>query len=133
VLKAPELWRGGLKAKANFGSAAQLLTEVDDLAILLLAGGDISQDEPVAQYDGSGQSDKATVSTKHDSTRRVYEWSFVARLASHDHRQLRKHSLVSTRTCAYARRGQTVRILLSKPNSVWLDIFFPAQVGEAFR
>lgn len=93
MLKAPELWRGGFEAKANFGSAALLLAYVDDSAILLLAGGDILQDEPVAKSHECGQSNKATVSTKHDSTRGIYEWSFVGQLALHDHRQLRMHSL----------------------------------------
>ena len=73
MLKAPEPWRGGFEAKANFGSAALLLTYVDDPAILLLAGGDISQDEPVGQSDGCGQGNKAAVSTKNDSTRGIYE------------------------------------------------------------
>jgi len=52
VIKAPELWGGGFEAKANFGSAALLLTQVDDLAVLLLAGTDISHDDPFAQSDG---------------------------------------------------------------------------------
>jgi hypothetical protein len=93
VLKAPELWGGGLEAKANFGSAAMLLAKVNDSTILLFAGGDISQDEPFAQSDGCGQSKETTVSTKHDSTRGIYEWSFVDQLALHDHWQLRTHSL----------------------------------------
>jgi hypothetical protein len=48
VLEAPELWCGGFEAKANFRSAALLLTYADDSAILLLAIGDISQNESFA-------------------------------------------------------------------------------------
>jgi len=33
------------------------------------------------------------MSTKYDCTRRIREWCFVGRLALHDHRQLRAHSL----------------------------------------
>ena len=93
MLNAPEQRRGGFEAKANLGSAALLLAKVDDSAILLLASGDISQHEPFAQSDGYGQSNKTTVSAKHDSTRGIYEWSFVGQLAFHDHGQLRTHSL----------------------------------------
>jgi hypothetical protein len=50
VLKVPEQRRGRLEAKANLGSAALPLTKVDDSAILLLASGDISQEEPFAQF-----------------------------------------------------------------------------------
>ena len=91
--ETPELWGGGFEAKANFRPTALLLTYVDDSAILLLAVGDISQDEPVAQSDGCGQSNETTVSTKHDSARGIYEWSFVGQRALRDHRQLRRHSL----------------------------------------
>jgi hypothetical protein len=41
VLKAPELWGGGFEAKANFSSAAMLLTKVHDSAVLFPAVGDI--------------------------------------------------------------------------------------------
>ena len=52
MLKAPELWGGSSEAKANFGSAALFLTQVNDLAVLLLTVGNISQDNPFVQYDG---------------------------------------------------------------------------------
>jgi len=42
VRETPELWGGGFEAKANFGSAALLFTEIHDSAVLLLAVGDIS-------------------------------------------------------------------------------------------
>jgi hypothetical protein len=93
VLKAPKLWGGGFETKANFGSATLFLTKVDDSTILLLAVGGISQDQPFAQSDGRRQSNETTVSTEHDGTRRICERSFVGRLALHDHRQLRTHSL----------------------------------------
>jgi hypothetical protein len=93
VLETPELWGGGFEAKANFGPTALLLTYVDDSAILLLAVGSISQDEPVAQTDGCRQGNETTVSTKHDSARGIYKWSFVGQRALRDHRQLRRHSL----------------------------------------
>jgi hypothetical protein len=93
VINAPELWRGGFEAKANFSSAALLLAQEDDPAILLFASSHISQNDPVAQYDGLRQSSKTTVSTKHNSTRGICEWSIVGRLALHDHRQLRKDAL----------------------------------------
>ena len=51
--------------------------------------GDISQDEPLAQSDRCGQSNEATVSTKYDGARRVFEWGFVGQLALNDHWQLR--------------------------------------------
>jgi hypothetical protein len=93
VLETPELWGGGFEAKANFGPTALLLTQVDDSAILLLAVGSISQDEPVPQTDRCRQGNKTTVSTKHDSARGIYEWSFVGQRALRDHRQLCRHSL----------------------------------------
>ena len=52
MFKAPELRGGGFEAKAKFGSAALLLTQVHDSAILLPAVGNISQDDPFAQSDG---------------------------------------------------------------------------------
>jgi len=93
LLKTPELWGGGFEAKADFDSVALLFTEVHDSAVLLLAVGDISQDKAFAQSDGCGQRNETAVSTKHNSTRGICEWSFVGRLALHDHRQLRRHSL----------------------------------------
>jgi len=93
VFKAPEFRGGGFEAKANFGSAALLLTKVHDSAILLLAVGDISQDDPFAQSDGCGQSNETAMSTKYDSTRGVYEWNLAGQLTLRDHWQLRTHSL----------------------------------------
>ncbi len=53
MIEAPELWGGGFEAKANFGSATMLLTQVYDSAFLFLTVGDIPQDKPCAQSDGS--------------------------------------------------------------------------------
>ncbi len=93
MLEPPELRGSNLEAKANFGPAALSFTQVNDPALLLLASGHISQDEPLAQSDRNGQSNEATVSTEHDSARGIYEWAFVGQLALYDHRQLGKHSL----------------------------------------
>jgi hypothetical protein len=41
VFEAPELWGSGFEAKANFCSAAMLLTYVHNSAVLFLAVGDI--------------------------------------------------------------------------------------------
>ena len=95
VIKAPELWGGAFEAKANFGSAALLLTEVDDLAVLLLAVGDISRDDPFAQSDGRRQSSETTVTTEHNCACRISECAFVGGLALYDHRQLRHPLAVS--------------------------------------
>ena len=73
MLKAPELWGGSSEAKANFGSAALFLTQVNDLAVLLLTVGNISQDNPFVQSDGLRQSEKTTMSTKYDSARGIRE------------------------------------------------------------
>lgn len=93
MLQAPELWGRGFEAKANFGSAAMLLAEEYDSAVLFLAVGDIPQDQPLTQVDSRRQSNQTTMSAKYDSARRIREWDFVPRLALHDHRQLRIHSL----------------------------------------
>jgi hypothetical protein len=92
VLKAPELRGGGFEAKANFGSAALLLTEVHDPAVLFFSIGDIPQDKPFAQSNRLRQSNETTMSTKDDSTGGICEWNSVGRIAMYDHRQLCRHS-----------------------------------------
>jgi hypothetical protein len=92
VIEAPELWGGSFEAKANFGSAAMLLTQVHDSAVLFLVVGYIPEDKPCAKADGSGQSNEATMSTKYDSARGISERIPVRRLALYDHRQLGRHS-----------------------------------------
>ena len=73
MLKAPELWGRGFEAQADFGSAAMLLAEEHDSAVLFLAAGDVSQDEPLAQADCRRQSNQTTMSTKYDSARWIRE------------------------------------------------------------
>ena len=51
MFKAPKAWGGGFEAKANFGSAALLLAQEHNPAVLFFAAGDIPQDEPLAQSD----------------------------------------------------------------------------------
>lgn len=69
--------------------------EVDDLAVLLLAVGDISHDDPFAQSDGRRQSSETTVTTEHNCACRISECAFVGGLALYDHRQLRHPLAVS--------------------------------------
>jgi hypothetical protein len=77
MIEAPELRSSSFEAKANFRSAAMILTQVHDSAILLLAVGEIPKDKPFAQSDWHRESNETTVSTKHQRARGICEWSFV--------------------------------------------------------
>jgi len=85
VLKAPELRGGTFEAQANLGSAAMLLTQIHDSAILFAAVGDIPYDKLFAQSDRRRQSNETAMSTYYDCASGICEWNSVGSLAVHDH------------------------------------------------